>query len=92
MASDAAAHKPGYVDECPACLHAKTSMSQNAFSVVAGVFFLLIALCHLLRVVFGVTFVVQDIAVPMWANGLAFIVTGYLAFAAFRLARKSHVQ
>jgi hypothetical protein len=60
--------------------------------MVAGIIFLLIALCHLVRVVFGVTFVVQSISVPMWASGIAFVIRGYLAFEAFRLARKSHAR
>ena len=67
-------------------------MSQYAFSVIAGIFFLLIAICHILRIAFGVTFVVQGISVPMWASGIAFVVMGYLAYEAFRLAKKSHVH
>ena len=46
-------------------------MSQKAFALTAGVVFLLIALGHLLRVVFGVSFVVQDIPIPVWASGVA---------------------
>lgn len=64
-------------------------MSQNAFALTAGVIFLLIALGHLLRVVFGVSFVVQDIAVPMWASLVALVITGYLAYEGFHVARKT---
>ena len=64
-------------------------MSQKTFSLTAGVVFLLIALGHLLRVVFRVTFVVAGVAVPMWASALAVIVMGYLAFEGFRLGRKA---
>jgi len=63
-------------------------MNSKTFALTAGVFFLLIALGHLLRVAFGVSFVVGSNAVPMWASGIAVIVTGYLAYAGFRLARK----
>jgi hypothetical protein len=63
-------------------------MSQHAFELVAGVVFLLIALGHLLRVVFSVSFVVYGVSVPMWASGIAVVIMGYLAYEAFRLARK----
>jgi len=49
---------------------------------------LLIALGHLLRVAFGVSFVVGSNSVPMWASGIAVFAAGYLAYAGFRLARK----
>ena len=64
-------------------------MSQKIFLATAGVVFLLIALSHLLRVIFGVTFVVQGISVPMWASGIAVVITGYLVYQGFRLGRKS---
>ena len=64
-------------------------MNQKSFSLIAGVVFLLIALGHVIRIVFGASFVVQDIPVPMWASWIAVVITGYLAYEAFRLARKS---
>jgi hypothetical protein len=64
-------------------------MKQHAFELTAGVVFLLIALGHVLRFVFGVSFVVNDIPIPMWASGIAVVVMGYLAYEGFRLARKS---
>ena len=65
------------------------SMSQKAFLLTAGVVFLLIAVGHLLRILFGVAFVVYDIPVPMWASGIAVVITGCLAYQGFRLARKA---
>jgi len=67
-------------------------MSQYAFSFTAGIVFLLIALGHVLRLVFRVGFVVYEIPVPMWASGIAVVVMGYLAYEGFRLAGKSHVR
>jgi multisubunit Na+/H+ antiporter MnhC subunit len=64
-------------------------MSYRAFSLTAAGFFLLIALAHVFRIVYGVSFVVQGISLPMWASGAAAAVTGYLAYEGFRLARKS---
>ena len=64
-------------------------MSQHLFSLVAGTVFGLVALAHVLRIVFGWSVTIQDFSVPMWASGLAVVVMGYLAYQAFRLARKS---
>ena len=66
-------------------------MSQPTFLLIAGVVFGLIALGHVLRIVFNLSFVVQDIPVPMWASWIAIVVMGYLAYEGFRLARKSGV-
>lgn len=63
-------------------------MNQKAFALTAGVVFLLIAIGHLARIVFGVSFVVQEIAVPMWASLIAVVITGYLAYQGLRLSRK----
>jgi hypothetical protein len=62
-------------------------MSEEAFSVTAGVFFLLIAMGHALRIVFNVPVVVEGFAVPVWASGIAIVVTGLLSYEGFRLAR-----
>ena len=67
-------------------------MSQYVFSLVAGLIFLLIALGHILRVVFNISFVVREIPVPMWASGIAVVIMGYLAYEGFRLAKKSYVR
>jgi hypothetical protein len=64
-------------------------MNQHAFELTAAAVFLLIAIGHVLRVIFGVSFVVYDIPVPMWASGIAVVIMGYLAFEGFRLARKA---
>ena len=66
-------------------------MSQRSFSLTAGVVFLLIALGHILRVAFGLSFVVQQISVPMWASGLAVIFMSFLAYEGFRFGRKPRV-
>lgn len=63
-------------------------MKQHAFTLTAAVIFLLIALGHLLRIILSVTFLVHGISVPMWASGFAAIITGYLAYEGFQLAKK----
>ena len=64
-------------------------MSQHAFSLVAAAVFGLIALGHVARLAFGVSFVVQNVSIPMWASGLAVIFMGFLAYEGFRVAKKS---
>src|SRR6266404_6597970 len=67
------------------------AMNQKAISLAAGVVFGLIALGHVLRIVLGWSFTIQDFSVPMWASGLAVVVMGYLSYEGFRLARPSGV-
>ena len=64
-------------------------MNQTTFSLAAAVIFGLIALGHVLRIVFGWSMTVQDFSVPMWPSWIAIIVMGYLAYEGFRLGRKS---
>jgi hypothetical protein len=64
-------------------------MSQQKFELIAAVVFLLMAIAHVLRVIFGVAVVVYSIPVPMWASGIAVVIMAYLAFEGFRLARKT---
>jgi hypothetical protein len=64
-------------------------MSQKTFSLVAGVFFLLVAVGHVVRITSGASVVIQDTPVPMWASWIAFVVTGYLAYQGITLAQKS---
>ena len=63
-------------------------MSQRTFSLTAGAVFLLIALGHILRVAFGLEWIVEGRTIPMWASVLAVILAGYLAYEGFRLGRK----
>lgn len=64
-------------------------MSNKTFSLAGGVIFLLIAIGHLLRVVFGWTFIVGGVSVPMWASGLAVLIAGFLAYEGIRLSTKT---
>jgi len=59
-------------------------VSEHAFSLTAGIVFLLIALGHLARIVFSVPFVVQDIAVPLWLSGIAVVIAGFLSYVPLR--------
>jgi len=62
-------------------------MSRKTFLQVAGVIFLVIAAIHLPRIVFGVTALVGDQSIPMWASWLAVLVMGFLGYQGLRLAK-----
>lgn len=64
-------------------------MSQKTFSLTAGVIFSLIALLHVLRLVFGWEAIIGGWAVPTWLSWVAMLIAGYLSYQGFRLSRKS---
>jgi hypothetical protein len=64
-------------------------MSPKSFSLTAGIIFLLIALGHIFRVVFGAEIIVEGRTIPLWASWVALIIAGYLAYEGLRLSQKS---
>lgn len=64
-------------------------MSQKTFSLVAGIIFSIIALLHLLRIIYGWDPVIQGWTVPKWLSWVALIVSAYLGYEGLRLAKKS---
>ena len=60
-------------------------MEQKTFNGVTGVLFLLIALLHGLRAVYGWPAAVNGWAVPAGVSWAALIIAGYLAFSAYNL-------
>lgn len=63
-------------------------MRQKAFNTMTGVVFVVIAVLHLIRLVFRWDAVIGGWELPMWVSALALVLSGYLALAAFQL-RKS---
>ena len=59
-------------------------MNKNAYPMISGVFFGLVSLTHLLRVIFSVSAQVGTWMVPMWMSWLAIVVTGALCVWGFR--------
>jgi hypothetical protein len=59
-------------------------MSQKAFSFVAGLIFLLVAVAHLLRLLLRWSVILNGWTVPMWVSLIAFVVTASLAFEGLR--------
>jgi len=59
-------------------------MSQKAFSLVAGLIFLLVAVAHLLRLLLRWGVILNGWTVPMWVSLIAFVVAAFLAFEGLR--------
>ncbi len=60
---------------------------MRRYGQVSGAFFSLVAAAQLTRVLLGWPVRVADVAVPVWASVLAFLVTSALAIWAFRAAK-----
>ena len=60
-------------------------MGHKLYCTVSGVLFSLVALAHLLRIVYGLPISVDDYAVPMLVSWIGLIVPAALAIWAFRI-------
>ena len=52
---------------------------MKPFTTIASIFLLVISTLHILRIVFRVDIVMNDWYVPLWINGAAAVVTGFLS-------------
>lgn len=62
-------------------------MEHKEYCVVSGVLFSLVALAHLLRIVYGMSVQIDEFEVPMLVSWVGFIVPAGLGFWAFRISR-----
>ena len=63
-------------------------MTPRIFSLIAAAVFLLIALAHTLRVLFGWYITVGNVVVPVWTSWIGLAIAGYLAYQGFRVSRR----
>jgi hypothetical protein len=63
-------------------------MSRRAYLLATAIVFLLVALLHLARIVFGWSAVIGGWSVPMWMSWVALVVSGALTCFGFSLARQ----
>jgi hypothetical protein len=63
-------------------------MNQKQFSLVAGLFFLLVAVMHALRLAFGWQAVLAGWTVPTWIGWPALLIAGFLAYQGLKLSRR----
>lgn len=66
-------------------------MGHRGYCVASGVLFSLVALAHLLRIVYGLSIQVEDVAIPILASWIGLIVPAALSIWAFRITRGSSV-
>jgi len=64
-------------------------MSRRAYLLITAVIFSLVALLHLVRIIFGWNAMLGSWSAPMWLSWVALIVTGALAYFGFSLATQS---
>lgn len=64
-------------------------MAHKEYSIISGILFCLVAIAHLLRVVYDVPIQVDEYAVPMAFSWIGFIVPAILSAWAFRLSRSA---
>jgi hypothetical protein len=63
-------------------------MSQKAFSLLAGLVFCLVAVGHLLRIVYEAPVQIAGWTAPMWVSWPALLVSGFLGISGLLLSRK----
>ncbi len=63
-------------------------MNHKNYCLVSGVLFSIVAMAHLLRILNGMSVLIDDFAVPMAASWIGLVVPALLASWAFRIARQ----
>ena len=63
-------------------------MSSRAYFIVSGTIFGLVAVAHLVRVVYQMPVQVGEWAFPMWLSWCGLVVAGALCVWGFRLLRR----
>jgi len=64
-------------------------MEYRRYCTISGVLFSLVALAHLLRIVYGMTIQIDEYVVPIFVSWIALAVPTSLAVWAFRISRES---
>jgi hypothetical protein len=64
-------------------------MEHKEYCLVSGILFTLVALAHLLRILYGMSVQVDQMDVPMFVSWIGLVVPGALAVWAFRINRAS---
>ena len=70
-------------------LSTENDMGHQKYCAISGVLFALVAIAHLLRILYGLPIQVDDYAVPMLVSWVGLVVPAGLAFWAFRISRDS---
>lgn len=66
-----------------------TSPSERTLLTVTGIIFLVVALAHLLRLMFGLQLILGGFEIPLWLSWAGVLVAAYLSYASFHFSRRS---
>src|SRR5207245_7043078 len=76
------------VYRCHASSATGRGLDVKPFTTIAIVLFSLVAVLHVLRLIFGWEVVINGLVMPMWASVVGLIVAGGLAVMGWREARQ----
>lgn len=62
-------------------------MNQKKYFTITAIIFLIIALLHLFRIIYGIEAVFGGWNVPLYFSWIGFIVAGFLSFSGFKLLK-----
>ena len=65
-------------------IYRKEAFMNKPASLISALFIALVALGHLLRILYNLDLLIAGIPVPMWASGAAMVFCGFLAIWLFR--------
>ena len=63
---------------------------MRRYALVSGLFLVLVACAQLLRLILGWRVTVAGVEIPLWASGVAALITGSLAIWAFRVRAREN--
>jgi hypothetical protein len=63
-------------------------LNWKTYANVSATIFLLVAIAHLLRVIFGWEVRIGNLDIPQWVSWLALVVSGLLAISGFSQRRR----
>ena len=68
-------------------------MDKKAYNTITAALFLVIAVTHLLRIIFGWSAQIGGLDIPVWVSWLAVVIAGALAYFGFRQnIRPGHLE
>lgn len=62
-------------------------MNKSSYIQITGTIFAVLAIAHVLRLLYGWEAVIAGFAVPMWLSIIAILVAGYLAYTAWSMKK-----
>jgi len=63
------------------------SYEKRIFLTITGLILSLVAILHLLRIIFSVYMIIGGVIIPQWASMLGVVIISFLAYTSFYFAR-----